>query len=128
MLICNVTVKVIGGGGFNGTEEADMGRLLLVMGAPEVLHEMRLLPETVQAKDAFIRSHSGVGPQVDIDVGFGGENDAADRALGLLPRLERGQLLRGEAGQIGVGVVVVIVIVVIFHHFAGVGTGATSVI
>ena len=72
MLICNVTIKVIGGGGFYLTEKTDMGRLFLVMGATEVFHEMRLLPETVQAKDALIRSHSGVGPQVNVDVGLGG--------------------------------------------------------
>ena len=72
MLICNVTIKVIRGRCFDRTKQADKGRLLLVMAAPEVLHEMSLLPETIQAKDAFIRTHSGMGPQVDIDVGFGG--------------------------------------------------------
>ena len=93
-----------------------MGRLLLVMGTPEVLHEMSLLPETVQAKDALIRPHSRVGPQVDIDVGLGGEDYAAHGALGLLAGLQRGQLLGGEAGQSQWTIVILHIIVVVVHR------------
>ena len=87
MRICNVTVKVIGGRGFEATEEANMRRLFLVMRTPKVLHQMRLLPESVQAKDAFVGSDTGMRTQMHIDVCLGAQNDSADGTLGFFPRL-----------------------------------------
>ena len=41
---------------------------------------MRLLPETVEAEDAGVMADPGVGTQVNVQVGLGGEEDPAHRA------------------------------------------------
>ena len=56
------------------TEEANMRRLFLVMRTPKVLHQMRLLPESVQAKDAFVGSDTGMRTQMHIDIRLGAQN------------------------------------------------------
>ena len=45
--------------------------LFLIVRATEVLHQVGLLPETVEAEDALIGPHPGVSPEVDVDIGFG---------------------------------------------------------
>ena len=82
------------------------------MRTPKVLHQMRLLPEPVQAKDAFVRPHAGVRAQVYIDIGFGAQNDSADGTLGLFPRL-----VHQVEHQVLVGRFTIIVVVIVLLHF-----------
>lgn len=61
-----------------------MRGLLLIMGTSKVFHQMRFLPKSVEAQNAFVRPHPRMGPQMDIDIGLGAQNDATNGALGLL--------------------------------------------
>merc|ERR1719340_569956 len=71
MGICNVTVKIIGGHSFETTEQANVGRLLLVMGTAEMLHQVSFLPKPVKTQYAFVRSDPGMSAQMHINIGFG---------------------------------------------------------
>ena len=84
VLICNVTIEVIRGHGLQLAELAHVGRLFLIVRAPEVLHQVGLLPETVEAEDTLVGPHPGVSPEVDVDIGFGRQVDATDRTARVL--------------------------------------------
>ena len=71
MLICNVTVEVIRGHRFQLAKLAQVRRLFLIVRAPEVLHQMRLLTETVETEDTLVGPNPGVCAQVNVDIGFG---------------------------------------------------------
>jgi hypothetical protein len=110
-----VTIKVIRGGRFDVTKQANVRRLLLVVRAPEMLHEMRLLPEPVQAQDAFIRPHARMRPEVDIHIGLRTEDNPAHRTFGFFPQDPAILGLHGIDGhhQVTMGHVIVVVIVII---------------
>ena len=79
-----MAVEVIGGGRLLGAEEADEGRPLHVVRAPEVLHEVRLLPEARQAERALVRPRARVRAHVHVHVRLGRQHDPAhpaDRVL-----------------------------------------------
>ena len=71
MLICNVTVEVIRSYRFQLAKLAQVRRLFLIVRAPEVLHQMRLLTETVETEDALVGPDPRVRAQVYVDIGFG---------------------------------------------------------
>ena len=79
-----MTIEVIRGHGLQLAELAHVGRLFLIVRAPEVLHQVGLLPETVEAEDALVGPHPGVSPEVDVDIGFGRQVDATDRTARVL--------------------------------------------
>ena len=79
VMTCNVTVQIIGRVGLKVAEAAHVRAVLVVVGAAEVLHEMRLLPESGIAHDTGVRAIAGMGPQVNLQVGLGGKHDAANR-------------------------------------------------
>lgn len=52
----------------------------MIVRTPEVFHEMCLLAETTEAEHARVGADPGVGAQVNVQVGLGGEEDPTHRA------------------------------------------------
>ena len=50
-----------------------------------MFHEMRLLPEPVQAEDTLIGPHTRMGPKMNVDIGLRRKLNSTDRTARIFP-------------------------------------------